>query len=85
ILPHYQGAVLGTLKDTVTLTTGPIAAKRSRLVAAPDSIDADGSKTSTLTLTAKDAEDNPVTNLADKLSFNAKDSRGGDAGVTITV
>ncbi|MGO0693135.1 inverse autotransporter beta domain-containing protein [Pseudomonas guariconensis] len=85
ILPHYQGAVLGTLKDTVTLTTGPIAAKRSRLVAAPDSIDADGSKTSTLTLTAKDAEDNPVTNLADKLSFNAKDSSGGDAGVTITV
>ncbi|WP_337157381.1 inverse autotransporter beta domain-containing protein [Pseudomonas putida] len=84
VTPHYQGTALGTLKDTVTLTAGPIAAARSNLKAAPNAIEANGGDISILTFTAKDAEDNPVTSLAEELSFSVKNG-SGDAGSEVTV
>ena len=85
VTPQFKGTALGGLKDTVTLTAGPIAAVRSTLTAAPDNIEAGGGDISTLTLTVKDAEDNPITDIANKLSFSMKNASGGDAGSQVTV
>ncbi|MBF8733671.1 inverse autotransporter beta domain-containing protein [Pseudomonas guariconensis] len=85
VTPQYLGSALGTLNGTVTLSAGPIAAVRSSLTAAPNPIEATGSDISTLTLTVKDAEDNPVSDIADKLTFRVTNSSGGDGGSDVTV
>ncbi|MBH3360839.1 invasin domain 3-containing protein [Pseudomonas guariconensis] len=85
VTPQFKGSALGTLKGTVTLTAGPIAAARSTLTAAPNKIIAGGGAISVLTLTVKDAEDNPISDIASKLSFSVKNDSGADAGSDVTV
>ncbi|MFK4234690.1 invasin domain 3-containing protein [Pseudomonas guariconensis] len=85
VTPQFKGSALGTLKGNVTLTAGPIAAARSTLTAAPNNIIAGGGDISVLTLTVKDAEDNPISDIASKLSFSVKNDSGVDAGSDVTV
>jgi adhesin/invasin len=54
------GVAFAVTPATVTLTAGAPSATKSTLVASPASIVADGSTLSTLTLTLKDANNNPV-------------------------
>ncbi len=85
VTPQYKGTALGALNGTVKLVAGPIAAVRSTVTAVPNAIEAGSGEISVLTLTAKDAEDNPITGIADKLSFRVKSSSGSDAGSDITL
>ncbi|MCL5734933.1 MAG: IPT/TIG domain-containing protein [Actinobacteria bacterium] len=53
-------AVVITQTATVTFTAGPVSASQSTVVALPTSVVADGATTSTITVTLKDANNNPV-------------------------
>ncbi|WP_186368626.1 inverse autotransporter beta domain-containing protein [Yersinia alsatica] len=60
VTANVNGSALGVAPATVTLSVGAIDLGRSTLVAAPITIEANGSDTSTVTLTLKDSNDNPV-------------------------
>ena len=53
-------SVTVTQTATVTFTAGAVSAAHSTVVAFPTSVTADGSTTSTITVTLKDAHNNPV-------------------------
>ncbi|MDR0212344.1 MAG: hypothetical protein LBJ33_24670, partial [Pseudomonas putida] len=69
------------LSATVQLTTLPPALGRSTFEAAPPKIPASGTDPSTLTFTAKDANDKPVGGLADQLKFEL--ANGTAPGITL--
>ncbi|MFE2008895.1 invasin domain 3-containing protein, partial [Pseudomonas guariconensis] len=52
---------------------------------APDEIDTSGTTVATLTLTANDADGNPVPDIADQLTFAIKDAAGTSPGTGITL
>jgi adhesin/invasin len=85
IAPQFKGAAVGSLETTMTLVTGALDAGLSDFAAAPKSIAANGSETSTLKVTAKDAEGNPITGIAGKLSFSVKNASSSDAGSGVTI
>ncbi|OVZ81701.1 hypothetical protein CBW54_17590 [Yersinia kristensenii] len=60
---HVGGSALGVAPATVTLNgnSGDLSTTNSTLVAAPVSIEANGSDTSVVTLTLRDSNNNPVT------------------------
>ncbi|WP_431225942.1 invasin domain 3-containing protein (plasmid) [Serratia sp. L9] len=63
VVPKVGGAEVARLSKVVTFTPGPISATTSTLIASPTSIVADGLKTSQVTFTAKDANNNPIKGL----------------------
>ena len=74
--PHVSGAAVGNLQTQVTLTAGAVFADNSEFSANPISIKADENALSTLTFKAKDAHQNPVTGLGNKLTFDIVDRAG---------
>ncbi|MCO4161576.1 invasin domain 3-containing protein, partial [Citrobacter amalonaticus] len=87
VTPKVDGGDIGVLNDTVTLTadTRPDGTE-STLTAAPLAIVADGTESSTLTLTAKDAFGNAISGIASGLALDMKNSVGDtpDAKVTLS-
>ncbi|MBH9976337.1 hypothetical protein H3S98_11740, partial [Bartonella sp. B10834H15] len=71
--PLVSGAAVGTLEAEVTLTAGNVFAGNSEFRADRESIPANGTEQSTLTFTAKDVNQNPVTELGNKLAFDIVD------------
>ena len=55
-----NGALTSVDSGTITVTPGPVSAAQSTVSASPTSVIADGSTTSTITVTLKDASGNPV-------------------------
>ncbi|AQT47676.1 invasin domain 3-containing protein [Bartonella choladocola] len=74
--PLVSGAAVGTLEAEVTLTAGNVFAGNSEFRADRESIPANGTEQSTLTFTAKDANQNPVIELGNKLAFDIVDEGG---------
>ncbi|EGJ0474147.1 hypothetical protein IHA59_003948, partial [Salmonella enterica] len=86
IKPQVNGSDVGSLSKTVTLTAGITPdGSQSAFTAAPASIPADNSTTSTLTFTAKDTFGNAIAGItADKLKF-AVSGNGEPAAGKVTV
>ncbi|EGT4257370.1 hypothetical protein D8W73_25575, partial [Citrobacter amalonaticus] len=87
VKPQWNSGPLGSLSDTVTLTAGAPASGQSTFAAAPDSVTADNTATSTLTLTMKDTNGNAVTGIASRLALEVKDSSDAtpaDGKVTVS-
>ena len=75
VKPQFSGGALGSLSASVTLTAGTVPdGLQSTFSAAPVSIAADNTATSTLTFTAKDAGGNAVTSIKGSLTFVVKDN-----------
>ena len=74
--PLVSGAAVGNLQAQVTLTAGAVFADNSEFSANPISIKADENALSTFTFKAKDAHQNPVTGLGNKLTFDIVDRAG---------
>ncbi|MGQ5837815.1 Ig-like domain-containing protein, partial [Serratia sp. IR-2025] len=82
VVPQNNGAAIGSLSGTVTLTAGTTpdaGAGNSTLTASPASIVADNTATSTLTFTAKDAYGNLIAGLTG-LVVTVTGSGGNPAG-----
>ena len=87
VKPQANGNAIGTLSDTVSLTAGTPNGVKSAFSAAPDSIVADDVATSTLTLTAKDANGNAITGMAGSLSVvvtNSLNATPAEGKVTVS-
>ncbi|NBC98110.1 invasin, partial [Atlantibacter hermannii] len=77
VQPLFSGSAIGTLNDTVTLTGGTTPdATQSTFTASPDTIEADNTQTSILTLVAKDTNGNMITGIANALIFSVTDIQG---------
>ena len=77
VTPRYNGGAIGSLSDTVTLTSGTTPdGSQSTFAASPKLIAADNSTTSTLTLAVKDAYGNAVSGMAASLSLTVTGSHG---------
>ncbi|TNL01083.1 invasin, partial [Kosakonia cowanii] len=74
LTPAVSGVTLSPAVVTVSNTTPD--AGQSVFTAGPETIAADNTATSTLTLVVKDAQGNPLTGLKDSLRFAVKDSSG---------
>ncbi|EKQ0847282.1 inverse autotransporter beta domain-containing protein [Salmonella enterica] len=74
LTPTVSGITLSSAMVTINSNT-PDAGK-SVFTAVPETIVADNTATSTLTLVAKDAQGNALTGLKDSLAFTVKDSSG---------
>ncbi|ENE7724965.1 hypothetical protein ABNZ70_004833, partial [Salmonella enterica] len=87
VKPQVNGSVLGSLSDIVVLTASTTPdAGQSTFVASPVSLVADGTQSSNLLLTVKDANGNNITGLAGSLSLAVTDNQSGlPAGAAITV
>ncbi|MDR0210185.1 MAG: hypothetical protein LBJ33_13575, partial [Pseudomonas putida] len=81
LVPTIGRQPVNGLSATVQLTALPPALGRSRFEAAPPKIPASGTDTSTLTFTARDANDKPVEGLADQLKFEL--ANGPAPGITL--
>jgi cytoskeletal protein CcmA (bactofilin family) len=94
ILTAFNGSTtLGTITfstshtgDTFTVSggtitvVGPPSATESKITASPTSLTADGVSTTTLTVTARDAQGNPIAGTAVTLSANGSDNTFGPVG-----
>ncbi|MBF8730178.1 hypothetical protein IRZ59_06930, partial [Pseudomonas guariconensis] len=80
-IPTIGRQPVNGLSATVQLTTLPPALGRSTFQALPRQIPASGTDTSTLTFTARDANDKPVGGLADQLKFEL--ANGTAPGITL--
>ncbi|HEN3637181.1 TPA: inverse autotransporter beta domain-containing protein [Yersinia enterocolitica] len=78
VAPMVGGVPISGMNQTVTLTAGVFDTVRSVLTATPSTIMADNTEMSTLTLTARDANDNAITDLA--VTFEIT----GIAGTTVS-
>ncbi|EGT4255970.1 LysM peptidoglycan-binding domain-containing protein, partial [Citrobacter amalonaticus] len=77
VTPRYNGGAIGSLSDTVTLTSGTTPdGSQSTFAASPKLITADNSTTSTLTLAVKDANGNAITGMVASLSLKVTSSQG---------
>ena len=75
--PQANGSNIGSLSDSVTLTADTTPdSERSSFSAAPNTIEADNSATSTLILSVRDSYGNAVSGLASNLSLEVKDAQG---------
>ncbi|TNL02466.1 invasin [Kosakonia cowanii] len=74
LTPSVSGITLSPAEVTISSTTPD--AGQSVFTAGPETIAADNTATSTLTLVVKDAQGNPLTGLKDSLKFAVKDSGG---------
>ncbi|OUF04852.1 hypothetical protein AZ021_004517, partial [Enterobacter ludwigii] len=74
LTPSLSGITLSPAEVTIN-STAPDAGQ-SVFTATPETIVADNTATSALTLVAKDAQGNPLTNLKGSLTFVVKDSSG---------
>ncbi|MDN8599682.1 invasin domain 3-containing protein [Citrobacter sp. S2-9] len=81
--PQFSGNAIGTLSDTVTLTTGSTPdGTLSSFSVSPKSIVADNTTSSTLTVMLKDANGNVMSSQAGNLSISVKDSGGSTPSST---
>jgi len=78
LTPQVDGTPLSSLMALVELTALPPVATNSKFEAKPNKILADKKETSTLSFTAKDANDKPVSGIAKSLAFKIVNSRGED-------
>ncbi|HCR2979790.1 TPA: hypothetical protein ON189_004997, partial [Serratia marcescens] len=80
VVPQNNGAAIGSLSGTVTLTadTAPDGT-HSTVSTDKSSITADGQDSMTLTFVAKDANDNPIPGIADDITFRVVDGNGNPA------
>ncbi|EMV8528224.1 inverse autotransporter beta domain-containing protein, partial [Salmonella enterica] len=77
VKPQMNGSAIGSLSDSVTLTSGSTPdGSQSAFAASPKSIVADDVTTSLLTFTAKDTFGNAITGIAGNISFAVSDSGG---------
>ena len=76
VAPHFDGKPVGTLKASVELQALPPAELNSAFKVMPPSIDADGFDSTTLTFIARNADNKPVSGLANLLVFNVTDDSG---------
>src|SRR5690606_10861774 len=86
VIPQYDGSAVGNLEVPIELKADETpSATVSTFGTSPKIIEADGTATSTLTFTAKDANDNVITNLA-AVTFVVKDGSGNvpTSGVTVS-
>ncbi|EBV5419051.1 invasin [Salmonella enterica subsp. enterica serovar Saintpaul] len=74
LTPAVNGITLSSAVVSINSTTPD--AGQSVFTANPETIPADNTATSTLTLIVKDAQGNPLTGLKDLLTFTVKDSSG---------
>ncbi|MGX8939573.1 invasin domain 3-containing protein (plasmid) [Symbiopectobacterium sp. Eva_TO] len=74
LTPSVSGVTLSPAGVTIGSTTPD--ARQSLFTASPETIMADNTAISTLTLVAKDAQGNALTGLKDSLAFTIKDSGG---------
>jgi adhesin/invasin len=74
LTPTVNGITLSSAVVSINSTTPD--AGQSVFTANPETIPADNTATSTLTLIVKDAQGNPLTGLKDLLTFTVKDSSG---------
>lgn len=74
LTPSVSGVMLSPARVTISSTVPD--AGQSVFTASPETIAADNTATSTLTLVVKDAQDNALTGLKDSLAFTIKDSGG---------
>ncbi|EBO8100957.1 inverse autotransporter beta domain-containing protein [Salmonella enterica] len=74
LTPSVSGVTLSPAGVTISSTTPD--AGQSVFTASPETIAADNTTISTLTLVAKDAQGNALTGLKDSLAFTVKDSGG---------
>jgi adhesin/invasin len=80
-LTFTDGSLASAVDNTsITVIPGPLSAAQTTISASPNSITADGSSTSTITVQAKDANGNNLTSSAGTVVLNA--SLGGLSGVT---
>ncbi|MGL5388290.1 MAG: invasin domain 3-containing protein, partial [Enterobacterales bacterium] len=63
LMPLVNGAAAAKEAATLTLTAGEVDPDNSTVAVSPDTIVADGSTEATVTYSAKDAHDNPVSGL----------------------
>ncbi|WP_272668164.1 Ig-like domain-containing protein, partial [Providencia sp. PROV117] len=77
ITPVVEGVTLNPLQMAISASVSP---ENSTFTANPAQLPADGTGTSTLTLTVKDADGNPVSGQADQLALNVS----GDGDVTLS-
>ncbi|WP_218188843.1 invasin domain 3-containing protein, partial [Pseudomonas sp. HMSC08G10] len=85
VTPQLKGSALSALATDVTLVAGTLDTALSKFTAAPNPIDANGRDSSQLTLSAKDAKNNPIPGLATKLTFTVKNDHGQEAGTAVTI
>ncbi|POZ33118.1 hypothetical protein C3710_10240 [Lelliottia aquatilis] len=85
VKPLYEGATVGTLSQSVTLTAGEVSDTTSTFTLPGDtSIVADDTAPLALSFAAKDVNSNPVTGGASKVTFSVWDgSQEVTAGVTV--
>ncbi|WP_235424171.1 invasin domain 3-containing protein, partial [Citrobacter koseri] len=76
VKPQVGGSDAGALAGSVTLTAGIPGAAYSTLTTDGNTITADGTDSTTLTITARDGNNNPATGIAGQLSFALQDSYG---------
>ncbi|CAB5549970.1 Invasin, domain 3 [Pseudomonas putida] len=84
VRPVFEGAAVGSLSETVTLTPGAVDDGTSDFTANPISIIV-GTGESGLTLTAKDAHGNLIPGIVGDLEFEVIDSKGVAAGADVTI
>ncbi|WP_420354671.1 invasin domain 3-containing protein [Bartonella choladocola] len=80
ITPKVSSVAVGTLEAQVTLTAGDVdgGEGNSSFSADKTPIPADGTAQSTLTFKAKDTNQNPITGLSNKLTFDIVDGGGNE-------
>ncbi|KLP69214.1 inverse autotransporter beta domain-containing protein [Enterobacter hormaechei] len=82
LTPSVSGITLSPAEVTISSVTPD--AGQSQFSASPETIAADNTTFSTLTLVAKDTQGNALAGLKNSLTFTVKDSSGKAAGDTIT-
>ncbi|MDX7274042.1 invasin domain 3-containing protein [Serratia marcescens] len=87
VTPFNNSAAVGSLSDTVTLTAGTTpSGTNSTIGINKGSITANGVDSATITFEAKDSNNNPITGIADDITFQVVDKDGNPAPAgTITV